>query len=97
MIGAAEAEAIPYELAGGHRRLCGHTIQTRRSCDVAEARWIAVHNLHALHGCAQQIAYRDGVRDELPARDVEQRRRLGDRECCRDLCIYRNVVVIDLV
>src|SRR4030095_7614327 len=39
---------------------------------------------------------RDGVRDELPASDVAQRRRLGDRECARQLRVERNVVVVDL-
>src|SRR5262249_12736065 len=52
MIGGAEAEAIPHELAVRHRGLCRQTIQARRSWDVAEARWIAIHNLHALQGCA---------------------------------------------
>src|SRR5262249_9162879 len=97
MIGAAEAQVIPYELAGGHRGLRGYTIQARRSWDVAEARWIAIHNLYALHGCAYDVADRDGVRDQLPASDVEQRRRLSDRECSRDLQVERNVVVVDLV
>ena len=27
MIGAVEVEAVPHELAGGQRGLCGHTIQ----------------------------------------------------------------------
>src|SRR5262249_18381095 len=97
MIGAAEAQVIPYELAGGRRGLRGYTIQARRSWDVAEARWIAIHNLYALHGCAYDVADRDGVRDQLPASDVEQRRRLSDRECSRDLQVERNVVVVDLV
>src|SRR5262249_33765610 len=80
VIGAAEVETIPYELAGVHRGLGGHTIHARGSCDVAEARRIAIHNLYTLHGRAEHIADRDGVRDELPAGDVEQRRRLSDGE-----------------
>ena len=50
MIVAAEVEAVPRELAGGHRGLCGHTIEARGSFDVAEARRIAIHNLHTLRG-----------------------------------------------
>src|SRR5437899_2891281 len=96
MIGAAEVETIPHELASGHRGLRGHTIQTRGSRDVAEPRWIAIHNPHTLYGRTQHVADRDGVRDELPASDVEQRRSFGDRECSCDLLVDRNVVVVDL-
>src|SRR5437867_8756405 len=96
MIGAAEVEAIPHKVAGGHRGLRGHTIKARGSGDVAEARWIAIHNLHTLQGCAYHVADRDGVRDELPASDVEPRRRFGDRECSRGLRVERHVVVVDL-
>src|SRR6185437_9731609 len=94
--GAAEAEAIPRELEAGHRGLCRLTIQPRGPADVAEARRIAIHNLLTLQGCAYHVVDRNGVRDELAASDVGQRRRFSDRECTRELRVERNVVVVDL-
>src|SRR5688572_779188 len=74
----AYCEIAPDELAAYHRGFCRHTVEARRSFHVAEARREAVYHAYILQRQSNHVAYRDGVWHELTARDIEQRRRLGD-------------------
>jgi hypothetical protein len=86
-LGAGEDEAAPAELAPRHRGLGGDTIHHRRSGDVGEPRREAIHQGDAGEEQAGDVVHGDRVGDELPAGDVQERRRLGDGERARQLRI----------